>query len=324
MPLRAVSSIAAPSERYGVDLTAKVIAVTTAGTVELFGGSTRIGAARRWRISAIDGETSRAVVELPMSERGGKAAWAVELWDLAANKKLARLADCAPDDKLGPTALTPQGAFAIRATRPAWSLVRFDAKGKPAGTPTKLATKVVPFHLAVGGDLAAWTYFDSAVAGVVDLATGAQKPLAGGALRIGRQHHKGVSRFTASPGIVVASSSGAGRTVVWSAATRKAVAGPWSDAPSAIAVGDRVVWWTDGSELRTTEHAMATGGPGKVAAAGDGRHVAWANAKGVEVWDVIAGKRVGKLARKGELVSLACSGGRVAAGGTDRIEIASF
>ena len=329
MKLREVSRIKVGGAPRTVVLTAKSVVVgdPDAG-LAIYARATkkRVAALPAGTLQAVSPSASLGVMVLEGATRAGRYAWAVELWDLARGKRVAALARCTPDDQLDSFVLTDTAVWAIRtevsgAAR-TWSLVKLDHAGKQLAS-IALATKVAPFHLALGGSIAVWAYFDGK-AGIVENPSGKQAPLAGGALRVGRRHELGISELAlASSGeFALAASSGAKRVIVWDLATRKAAAGPWAtgDAKHARFLGHRVCWWADGSELHVAPvtggpaQTMRTGGPGRLAPLGDDRHVVWAGATGFELWDVAAARRVATLKARHPVTCLDAAGSTIVAG----------
>jgi hypothetical protein len=249
------------------------------------------------------------IVHRPGVYVGKRYEWDIELWDATKGKRLVRLARCHPDDNLGKLGLAGERIFGLR-TRKRTSLVELDRRGTELSALT-LATDLTVFHLAVSPDRtkAVWLYF-TGKGGVVDLVTRKQAPLLGGALRIGRQHDKGISElaFDRSGHFALAVSAAMSKVTIWDLTTRKVVAGPWRSAAAygACFVGDRVCWWS--SDLPPASAPIAGGTvtalPTKLRgdrALGDERHVVCVGPTGLELWDVAAAKRRARHAAKREI-----------------------
>lgn len=292
------------------------------------------------QVGAIDAAGTRAVVVAGGKTVAGRYEWNVWLWDLTTGKKGAVLATNHPDDNLAPAAIGTTRVVAVRKKKQAYSAVLFDRAGKKV-VEHALGKVPLPFLAALSSDerLLAHAYFTGA-AGLVDAVTGKARKLAGGALKIGRDHDKGVSElsFDASGEHLLAVSHGSESAHVWSTRTGKSLTGSWigKSMQDAFFVGDTLVLASSGSgEGTAVVHSLVKKGKPRVivvgkaamlfANAGDDRifaragHTGWhAFAEsGLELYDLVSGKRAARAALPKPMTavsSLAASPGRVAVG----------
>ncbi len=251
---------------------------------------------------------------------GGRYQWSVWLCDLASGKKIGALATCTPDDNISIAAIGRSRVLGIRKQKTAYSAILFDHAGKKVAE-HPLGKVPLPFHAALSPDeeLVAHAYF-TGEARVLTLRTGKGQKLQGGTLRIGRQHDNGITSlaFDATGTRIFYESPAMEVVHVWDVATRKSLAGAWSKirVQEAFVMGDALTVASSGSQdAIVTSCSLTTGkaaprpreivaGKGSMhfAYAGDARHVACAGntardafAKGsLELWDLLAGKRVAK------------------------------
>jgi WD40 repeat protein len=291
-------------------------------------------------VAAVDDAGTLAAVHEDGKYVGKRYEWGVSLWDLAKGKKICALAKNNPDDNVAVEAIGPTRLLALRKKKSAYSFCVYDRRGaKLAEHP--LGKVPLPFHAAMSPDekRAAHAYF-TGVAHLVDLESGKSQKLTGGALRIGRQHDKGITHlaFDAKGEHVMVHSAGSEKAHVWSVRTRKPVPGKWtSESPQdAFFRGDSLAVLFSGSQGATLKlfpldgkgaPKVFTTGKGRTLFAdlGDGKHVAcagysghdaWAE-KGLSVFDLTTGKRVARAPEpKGmnALSALIAGPGFVAAG----------
>lgn len=271
-------------------------------------------------VSAMDPNGALATVTSDGKTVGNRHEWDVSLWDLAKGKKIGPLAKNHPDDRLSPDAIGKTRLLATRKKKNTYSFCLYDRAGKRVAE-HGLGKVELPFHAAMSSDerIAAHAYFTGA-AHVVDLGTGKSQKLEGGTLRIGRQHHKGITSLAIDPTgeHVMYASSGSGKVHVWSTRTRRSVSGKWTSAPVSDAIfhaGGLAVMHSSSQTSTITWFPLAgKGAPREIsvgkgatlfADAGDDRHVACVGhsgahafaEEGVGVWDVVTGKRVAKAAQ---------------------------
>lgn len=287
----------------------------------------------------LDTQGMLAVVDEDGKSRGGRHEWNVSLWDLVKVKRIATIAKNHPDDRVSAEAFGATRLLCLRIKKNALSLCSFDRRGK-AIEARSLGKVPLPFHVAMTANeqAAAHCYFTGA-AQLFDLRTGKGQKLAGGTLRIGRNHDKGVSRlaFDSSGDHLVYASHGSGTVHVWSTRTRKPVAGKWSKIAmtEVYLFGDSLgIAWSGSDGAKMTAFSLTGKGaprvfqtspePALFAQLGDGRHFACAGAsghhvigarsRGVTLWDFSTGKRVAS-AKPAGLTAVNCltaSPGRVA------------
>jgi len=268
-------------------------------------------------VYAVDAAGALAVVHDDGKTVGGRYEWGSSLWDLAKGKKLASLAKNTPDDNVTPATFGATRLLTVRKRKTTYSFRLYDRAGKMVAE-HGLGKVLLPFRAVMSPDerLAAHAYFTGA-AHLVDLTTGESRKLAGGALRIGRQHEKGISDLVFDPAgeHLMYHSGGADAVHVWSVRSRKTLPGKWTTASSSDAffVGGALVLVRGRSgEATITVFALAGKAEPRVipvgehamrfASVGDGRHVACAGATGFDpaakaslaVWDVTNGKRAAK------------------------------
>lgn len=261
------------------------------------------------RVQHVHPSSDLAVLEEGHGQRAGGYAWDVTLWDLAAGARLATLAECDPKDKLLPVVIGTTAIFAVRKAGTTLSLVRFDARGVRVDE-TPLGDVELPFHLAVSPDerWLAHAYF-TGVTHVVDLSRGESGKLAGGALRIGRQHDKGLHylAFDSTSTRLAYAAGGAERAHVWSVESRKSQKGGWEavSVTDARFVGSHLVTLSGGARMRSfapngSEVALPEGvGDARLVPLGDDRvvlvarsGVAGSAGRGMAVIDVASGREV--------------------------------
>jgi hypothetical protein len=292
------------------------------------------------QVATVDAAGTIAAVVAGGKTVAGRYEWQMWLWDLTTGKKIAVLATNHPDDNLAPAAIGRTRVVAVRKKKKAYSVVLFDRTGKKVAEHA-LGKVPLSFLAALSADerLVAHAYFTGG-SGLVDAATGKARKLAGGALKTGRDHDKGVSElsFDASGEHLLAVSHGSESAHVWSTQTGKSVSGSWIGKPmqDAFFVGDSLVLASSGSREGTAvvhslvkkakPRAIVVGKASMLFAnAGDDRilaragHTGWdAFAEsGLELYDLVSGKRAAKavLPKRMAAVSwLAASPGRVAVG----------
>ncbi|MBL8606858.1 MAG: WD40 repeat domain-containing protein [Myxococcales bacterium] len=292
-------------------------------------------------VLAVDSAGELAVVGEEGKTVGGRYEWATSLWNIGKGKKIATLAKNHPDDNIAPEVFGPTRLLAMRKRKSHCSFCLYDRAGEKVAE-HELGDVLLPFRSVMSGDerLGAHAYFTGA-AHLVDLTTGKSQKLAGGALRIGRQHDKGISSlaFDSTGEHLMYHSSGSATAHVWSVRTRKAVPGKWTEASSTDAFflgkGALVLVQGRSQDATITVHAL----DGKTAARsiavgeramcfaslGDEHHVACAGATGfdpsaaksVAVWNAATGRCAAKgvVPPPMKAVSvLAAARGRVALG----------
>lgn len=291
-------------------------------------------------VSAMAPDGALAAVTSGGKTVGGRYEWSVSLWDLAKGKKIRPLAKNHPDDKVSPDVIGKSRILATRVKKSTYSFCLYDRTGKRVAE-HRLGKVDLPFYAAMSRDerIAAHAYFTGA-AHLVDLESGQSRKLVGGALRIGRQHDKGISSLAIDPSgeYVMYVSSPSRKVQVWSTRTRKSVSGTWADAPvtDAMFFGQALVVLHSSSQDSTiTSFPLAgKGAPRKIvvgkgatlfADASNDRHFACAGysaahafaEKGVGIWDVTTGERVAKATPpKGmdAISALGACGDRIALG----------
>jgi hypothetical protein len=272
------------------------------------------------RLSAMDPDGTLGLLTSDGKTVKGRWEWDVTLWDIAKGKKLAVVAKNNPDDKISPEAIGKICMLAMRKKKNACSFCLYDRAGKKVAE-HRLGKVDLPFHSAMSKDerLGAHAYFTGA-AHLVDLGTGKSQKLVGGALRIGRQHEKGINGLAFDPTgeYLMYSSSGSDKVHLWSTRTRKAVAGKWtsvSNVKDAFFFAGGLAITCSGRESTVTFFPLTGKSPPRIitvseggtlfACVGDDRHVACAGytgydplaVKGLGIWDVTTGKRVAKAAQ---------------------------
>jgi hypothetical protein len=265
----------------------------------------------------------------------GRHTWAESLWDLATGKKLATLSKNTPDNNL---ALVTAGATRVlgwRKKKTAYAVCLFDRAGTLVAEHA-LGTTPLPFHLALSPDerCVAHAYFTGAAA-LFDLDSGKGHKLTGGALRIGRQHEKGITSLAFTPSGEHLFYESPEAVHVWDVRTRKASAGSWQEGPADIAfcAGPRFITVrTKSSEATATAHDLGAtsksktitlgAGPVRVAYPGDAKHLAYTEdpaspRAALALVDLATGKRAARCvlpaSTKAPLALAACPG-RIAVG----------
>ena len=291
-------------------------------------------------VGPVDPAGTLAVVGEDGKRVAGRSTSNVSLWDLAKGKKRALLAKNHPGDDLAPQAIGATRVLGIRQRKDAYSICLFDHAGKKL-VEHALGKVPLPFHGALSADerVVVHATFTGA-AQLVDTASGKAQKLAGGVLRIGRDHDKGISSlaFDSSGEHVSYISHGTETVHVWNVRTRKSLAGTWvgERVQDAFFSGGSLVVVSSGTREATAKiHSLATKAKPRVvivghgsllfAAAGDDRHLAcvgftgWdAYAKsGLEIYDLVSGKRAARIALPGPMktaCSVAACPGKVAVG----------
>lgn len=215
-----------------------------------------VGELPKGRLTALDPEGMRAIVEESGQTRAGRYEWNVSLWDLAKVEKVAVINKSHPDDKLGPYAFGKTRLVCIRNRKGAHSLCVFDRAGAKTAE-TALGKIPIPFHVASSRDEQqfAYSYFTGATClarlGADDHFDKGRK-LVGGVLRIGRNHDRGISklRFDRSGEHLMYTSFGSRCVHVWSAGARKSVPGKWAKASASDAffVGEEIALVNSGAD----------------------------------------------------------------------------
>ena len=311
---------------------ALILDATTAKEIATLPRGAGMGPVDRAGTLAVVGEGGKRVA--------GRYTSNVSLWDLAKGKKRALLAKNHPQDNLAPQAIGATRVLGIRQRKDAYSICLFDHAGKKL-VEHALGKVPLPFHGALSADERVVVHaFFTGAAQLVDVASGRAQKLAGGVLRIGHDHDKGISRlaFDSSGEHVLYVSHGTETVHVWNARTRKSLAGTWvgERVQDAFFSGGSLVVVSSGTREATAKiHSLATKAKPRViivghgsllfAAAGDDRHLAcvgftgWdAYAKsGLEIYDLVSGKRAAKIplpARMKLACSVAACPGKVAVG----------
>lgn len=276
-------------------------------------------------VTAVDGAGTRAAITEEGASVAGKYQWTISLWDLARGARLATLATNTPDDNVTPSAIGATRVLGMRKKKKDCSLCLYDLRGEPVAE-HPLGDVDLPFAVAMSDDetLAAHAYFTGA-GHLVDLRTGRSQKLVGGALRIGRQHEKGISSLTFDrPGAHVMYVA-PDKVHVWSTASRKSLSGGWTSGSvgQAFFVAGKLGVVSAGAPSTLTLHALdGADAPiavpldaqkPLVASAGDDRHVASIAGGSLAVWNVTVGEAVAKTQSPLEACSaLAASSDRLA------------
>lgn len=344
MKLELVQHVEIEGEVYGLTLAGDRLVVLrgAAPTLILDATSGRVVAKlpKGSTVHSVDAAGALAVVQDDGETVGGRYEWGTSLWDLAKGKKLVSLANNHPDDNVTPATFGSTRLLAVRKRKTAYSFRVSDRAGELVAE-HGLGEVQLPFRAVMSPDerLGAHAYFTGA-AHLVDLTTGKSQKLAGGALRIGRQHEKGISDlvFDAAGEHLMYHSSGSDAVHVWSVRSRKPLPGEWTTASSSdafFAGGGLVLVRGRSQEATITVYALDGKSAPRAVTVGeramrfaslrDERHVACAGATGFDptaetslaVWDVMSGKRAAKGAVPTSMKAvgaIAASPGRVALG----------
>lgn len=275
-------------------------------------------------VTAVDGAGTLATITEEGASVEGQYQWTISLWDLARGARIATLATSTPDDNVTPSAIGATRVLGMRKRKKDYSLCLYDHRGQPVAE-HPLGDVDLPFAVAMSDDetLAAHAYFTGA-GHLVDLRTGRSQKLVGGALRIGRQHERGISSLTFDrPGSHVMYVA-PDKVHVWSTASRKSLSGSWASGSvgQAFFTAGKLGVVSAGASPTLTLHALdgrdsigvPLGAPKPlVASAGDDRHVASIAGASLAVWDVTVGEAVAKTQSPlQDCSALAASSDRVA------------